>query len=893
MGKVSPPVFALVLGAVWLIRAPSLLREPGGRWMIGVALVYCATLSFTGEPLMLQWYPVLMNALLMACRNKHMTRVVTKADLDQPLGNDPVQLRLVDAAPPESGWAAIDRLLAAPRPSRAITLGETEREGRWKLSLLLPLELTHELSSCCGPLMMRSLMPNWRQLEAGLCSRPAAPAAPLHTYLDASFHTPSAHSPPPPHLTASPPPIPPVTGVAPNQPTSHPRPAAQHTQPIPSGPAPSPEADRGTTGAAGPPASGLSSQGTAAAGSEPDLGSDLNQEVRSMRSGIARQQQAVRALQTTQRFIKDLGWAVPVGAPASQLQQRRQPARRRSSNPGTNSLLQVGVGNPPLSRSSADRVLSSGSSGSRPIPGSASALGRGTRPQPHDRDDRGAGSSDDDDVSLMEGYNSPGTVHRDPLLLIGSPTMALGLAMSYDPRWNVAQAKQRASAMAASSALSQAPSAFSGAAASGPAVAAGAGSQTLPQAATHQHSRSEAFEQQQQRQRGTPVRVLDADKGNGYRHSFSGGPLLDRRNSSASLPQAGSGVGSKREAVIRSYSQGQIRSYSQGQILLRLLGGDSDGANDSGQAWNADLESDGQSSFLQSPALSRNSSSALAAPLAVDLVGNFRAHRSRVTTGLDGAVQAAISGSVGQQTRSPDVQPYPLESKGLIGAEEGHEPSLDELTSHDSKSHLAAQHPDMSLGGESHTGVTQQSVSPSASVAQSSNRTSLLNPSPQPTPLPMHDDGRSQASDGGQPVPTLSIPVLNVTSEPNSPLLPATAIAVGPPPLDPGFTQRPLSARTPILTPETQLLYKSLSSHPTPSAVVNPPRTLGIPPTLDVSLMGPASPALPPARSASGSSSSGAVAGSRARIQDPGRAGRLAAEEGGVTAVRPQHRFRC
>ena len=38
MGKVSPPIFALALGAIWLIRAPSLLREPGGRWMIGVAL---------------------------------------------------------------------------------------------------------------------------------------------------------------------------------------------------------------------------------------------------------------------------------------------------------------------------------------------------------------------------------------------------------------------------------------------------------------------------------------------------------------------------------------------------------------------------------------------------------------------------------------------------------------------------------------------------------------------------------------------------------------------------------------------------------------------------------------------------------------------------------------
>lgn len=66
MGKVSPPLFALALGAIWLIRAPSLLRKPGGRWMVGVALVYCATLSFTGESKLLQWYPVLMNALLMA-----------------------------------------------------------------------------------------------------------------------------------------------------------------------------------------------------------------------------------------------------------------------------------------------------------------------------------------------------------------------------------------------------------------------------------------------------------------------------------------------------------------------------------------------------------------------------------------------------------------------------------------------------------------------------------------------------------------------------------------------------------------------------------------------------------------------------------------------------------
>ena len=38
MEKVAPPVFALVLGAIWLVRAPTLLREPGGRWMVGAAL---------------------------------------------------------------------------------------------------------------------------------------------------------------------------------------------------------------------------------------------------------------------------------------------------------------------------------------------------------------------------------------------------------------------------------------------------------------------------------------------------------------------------------------------------------------------------------------------------------------------------------------------------------------------------------------------------------------------------------------------------------------------------------------------------------------------------------------------------------------------------------------
>ena len=65
MEKVSPPIFALVLGAIWLIRAPSLLRQPGGRWMVGAAVAYCALLAFIGEAMLLRWYPVLISALLL------------------------------------------------------------------------------------------------------------------------------------------------------------------------------------------------------------------------------------------------------------------------------------------------------------------------------------------------------------------------------------------------------------------------------------------------------------------------------------------------------------------------------------------------------------------------------------------------------------------------------------------------------------------------------------------------------------------------------------------------------------------------------------------------------------------------------------------------------------
>lgn len=65
MTVVSPQVFALVLAIAWLLRAPFLWRQPGGRWMLGVALAYCALLAASGESMLLRWYPTLVSLFLL------------------------------------------------------------------------------------------------------------------------------------------------------------------------------------------------------------------------------------------------------------------------------------------------------------------------------------------------------------------------------------------------------------------------------------------------------------------------------------------------------------------------------------------------------------------------------------------------------------------------------------------------------------------------------------------------------------------------------------------------------------------------------------------------------------------------------------------------------------
>ncbi|MBD8871376.1 hypothetical protein [Rhodanobacter sp. DHB23] len=66
MTTVSPRAFALVLAAAWLLRAPFLWREPGGRWMLGVALGYCVLLAVGGESSLLRWYPTLISLFLLS-----------------------------------------------------------------------------------------------------------------------------------------------------------------------------------------------------------------------------------------------------------------------------------------------------------------------------------------------------------------------------------------------------------------------------------------------------------------------------------------------------------------------------------------------------------------------------------------------------------------------------------------------------------------------------------------------------------------------------------------------------------------------------------------------------------------------------------------------------------
>jgi len=66
LARFAPWQFALLLGALWLARAVSTPRRPGNLWMTTIALVFCAVLAVSDSHRLLRWYPVLVNAFLLA-----------------------------------------------------------------------------------------------------------------------------------------------------------------------------------------------------------------------------------------------------------------------------------------------------------------------------------------------------------------------------------------------------------------------------------------------------------------------------------------------------------------------------------------------------------------------------------------------------------------------------------------------------------------------------------------------------------------------------------------------------------------------------------------------------------------------------------------------------------
>jgi len=66
MEQLSPRLFAVMLGGLWLARALSQRKQPGSRWMAAIALSFCLVLGWSDEPMLLRWYPVLLNGLLLA-----------------------------------------------------------------------------------------------------------------------------------------------------------------------------------------------------------------------------------------------------------------------------------------------------------------------------------------------------------------------------------------------------------------------------------------------------------------------------------------------------------------------------------------------------------------------------------------------------------------------------------------------------------------------------------------------------------------------------------------------------------------------------------------------------------------------------------------------------------
>jgi len=65
MGQLSPRLFALLLGGIWLARTLSGRQTSLSRAMAAAALLFCLLLGWANSASLLLWYPVLINLALL------------------------------------------------------------------------------------------------------------------------------------------------------------------------------------------------------------------------------------------------------------------------------------------------------------------------------------------------------------------------------------------------------------------------------------------------------------------------------------------------------------------------------------------------------------------------------------------------------------------------------------------------------------------------------------------------------------------------------------------------------------------------------------------------------------------------------------------------------------
>ncbi|WP_447988477.1 hypothetical protein [Achromobacter spanius] len=67
LGRVSPAWLALPLAVLWLLRGlTARTGQPGGRLLPAVAVTFCLILAVSNTEAWLRWYPVMVNAMMLA-----------------------------------------------------------------------------------------------------------------------------------------------------------------------------------------------------------------------------------------------------------------------------------------------------------------------------------------------------------------------------------------------------------------------------------------------------------------------------------------------------------------------------------------------------------------------------------------------------------------------------------------------------------------------------------------------------------------------------------------------------------------------------------------------------------------------------------------------------------